>query len=136
MRVGRAKAAVSVGLLMAAGWLVSAQFTPGVRIQVPGPGFGEGPNLDPQMEAKRIKALNADRHKSMVSDTEKLVKLARQLDADIASNPTDDLTGEEVQKLQAIEKLAHDVKAKMAQSFGGGPDLRVPTIDTNMPRRP
>ena len=43
-------------------------------------------------ESKRMKALNADRHKSMVSDTDKLVKLARQLDAEIASNPTDDLT--------------------------------------------
>jgi hypothetical protein len=43
------------------------------------------------------------------------------------------LTPEEVQKLQAIEKLAHNVKTKMAQSFGGGPELRPPVIDTRGP---
>jgi hypothetical protein len=80
-----------------------------------------------------MRALNADRYKSMVSDTEKLVKLARQLDAEIASNPTDGLTPEEFQKLVAIEKLAHNVKTKMAQSFGGGPEFRSPIIDTRMP---
>jgi hypothetical protein len=57
------------------------------------------------------------------------VKLARQLDAEIASNPTDGLTPQEVQKLAAIEKLAHNVKTKMAQSFGGGPELKSPILD-------
>jgi len=80
-----------------------------------------------------MKALNTDRHKTMVSDTEKLVKLARQLDAEIASNPTDAFTPEEAQKLAAIEKLAHNVKTKMAQSFGGGPEFRSPIIDTRVP---
>jgi len=80
-----------------------------------------------------MRALNADRHKSMVSDTDKLVKLARQLDEEIASNSSDGLTPEEVQKLVAIEKLAHNVKTKMAQSFGGGPEFRMPLIDTRVP---
>ena len=81
-----------------------------------------------------MKALNTDRQRSMVSDTEKLVKLARQLDAEIASNSTDELTPEETQKLAAIEKLAHNVKTKMAQSFGGGPEFRSPLIDGRVPR--
>jgi hypothetical protein len=81
-------------------------------------------NSNPVLNAKRVKALNADRHKTVVSDTEKLVKLARQLDAEIASNPTDELTPEEMHKLETIEKLAHNVKAKMAESFGGGPEVR------------
>jgi len=89
--------------------------------------------MDPLSEAKRVKALNADRQKSVVSDTEKLVKLARQLDAEVASNPTDGVTPEEVQKLAAIEKLAHNVKTKMAQSFGGGPEFRSPIMDTRLP---
>jgi hypothetical protein len=123
-----------MGFLVAMGWLVSAQFTPGSRIPIPTqPGLGEGPNLDPLSEAKRMKALNADRHKTMVSDTEKLVKLARQLDAEIASNPTDALTPEEAQKVAAIEKLAHNVKTKMAQSFGAGPEFRPPLIDSRGP---
>ena len=129
---GRAIAALVV--FVAVGWLSRAQFTSNPRVLVPAqPGFGDGPNLDPLSEAKRMKALNADRHKQMVSDTEKLVKLARQLDAEIASNPTAGLTPEEVQKLQAIEKLARNVKIKMAQSFGGGPEFKPPIIDTRGP---
>jgi hypothetical protein len=71
-----------------------------------------------------MRALNADRQKSMVSDADKLLKLARQLDTEIASNPTEDLTPEELRKVTEIEKLARSVKAKMAQSFGGGPQLQ------------
>lgn len=77
--------------------------------------------------------MNADRQKSMVSDTDKLVKLARQLDAEIASNPTDELTPEELRKVAEIEKLAHNVKAKMAQSFGGGPEVRPSPISVGGP---
>src|SRR4051794_34189525 len=110
-RIGWGRAVAGLGFLVATGWPAPAQFTPGSRIPIPAPqGLGDGPNLDPLTEAKRMRALNADRHRSMVSDTEKLVKLARQLDAEIASNPTDGLTPEEAQKLQAIEKLAHNVK--------------------------
>jgi hypothetical protein len=65
--------------------------------------------------------MNVERHKSLVSDTDKLVKLARQLDTEIASNPSDELTPEQLHKVAEIEKLAHNVKAKMAQSFDGGP---------------
>jgi hypothetical protein len=83
-----------------------------------------------------MKALNTDRHRSMVSDTEKLVQLARQLDAEIASNPTDELTPRELQEIVAIEKLAHNVKVKMAQSFGAGPEFRSPIIDIGSPNAP
>jgi len=133
-RMGWGRRLAALVLVGTAAWGLRGQYTPNPRVQVPGhPGFGDGPNLDPLSEAKRMKALNADRHKSMVSDTEKLVKLARQLDAEIASNPTDALTPEETQKLQTIEKLAHNVKTKMAQSFGGGPEFKAPMIDTRGP---
>ena len=92
------------------------------------PGFSAGPEMDPAFAAKRLRALNADRQKSMVSDVDKLVKLARQLDTEVASNPSEELTPEEVRKLAQIEKLARSVKAKMAQSFGGGPQLQPPAI--------
>ena len=91
-------------------------------------GFGVGPDLDPMFAAKRMRALNADRQKSMISDANKLVKLARQLDTEIASNPTEELTPEEMRKLAEIEKLARSVKEKMAQSFGGGPQLQPPPL--------
>ena len=98
-------------------------------------GLGGTMETDPAFAEKRMQALNADRHKSMVSDADKLVKLARQLDAEIASNPTDQLTLEELHKLAEIEKLAHSVKAKMAQSFGGGPQFRQPSIPLTGPGR-
>jgi hypothetical protein len=91
-------------------------------------GFGAGPEVDPVFAAKRMRALNADRQKSMVTDADKLLKLARQLDTEIASNPTDELTPEEMRKLAEIEKLARSVKTKMAQSFGGGPSIAPPPI--------
>jgi hypothetical protein len=134
MRLRMGKAGAGIGILMAAGWLAFAQF--GSRPPFPNqPGFGDS-DVNPVMEAKRLKALNADRHKNIVSDTDKLVKLARELDAEIASNPTDRLTPEELQKVASIEKLAHSVKSKMAQSFGGGPEIKEPTIDSRGPYGP
>lgn len=113
------------------GLLCRAQFGQSGVIGVPGQagsrapaGFGAAPDADPVFAAKRMRALNADRQKSMVSDADKLLKLARQLDTEIASNPTEDLTPEELRKVSEIEKLARSVKAKMAQSFGGGPQLQ------------
>ena len=103
------------------GGAVLGQNLPGTRpLGGPGPGI----ETDPFGGEKRLRALNADRHKSLVSDTDKLLKLARQLDAEIASNPTDELTPEELHKIGEIEKLAHNVKTKMAQSFGSGPQFR------------
>jgi hypothetical protein len=124
---GFAVAALMAGLLSRAQFVQSGgvQGQTGTRSQN---GFGAGPEVDPVFAAKRLKALNADRQKSMVSDADKLLKLARQLDTEIASNPTDELTPEETRKLAEIEKLARSVKAKMAQSFGGGPSIAPPPI--------
>jgi hypothetical protein len=91
-------------------------------------------DTDPVFIAKRQQALNAERQKSMVSDADKLVKLARQLDAEVASNPTDQLTPAQLHKVAEIEKLAHNVKAKMAQSFTGGPQLQQTPASIGNPR--
>lgn len=91
-------------------------------------GFNDSGNADQQ---KRLRALNADRHKGMVSDAEKLLKLARQLNAEIAENKTEGLTGDELRKVEAIEKLARSVKQKMILSWGSGPDFSQP----NFPQR-
>jgi hypothetical protein len=125
--VGLAGAVFTASLL---GW---AQYSPpgggGVMVQnLPntrsqGGLGGMTDNTDPLFADKRLRALNAERQKSMVSDADKLVKLARQLDAEIASNSTDEMTPEEMRKVVEIQKLAHNVKEKMAQSFGGGPQI-------------
>ena len=90
--------------------------------------LGTSPPADPTWNEKRMRALNEDRHKSVVSDAEKLLKLARQLDAEVASNTTDELTPEEMRKVAEIEKLAKSVKSKMALSFGGGPQFQGPAF--------
>jgi hypothetical protein len=102
----------------------SAQYLPRQGGQLSRDQTGNDPLASPAWDAKRLKALNEDRHKSMVSDTQKLLKLARELDAEIASNPTGKLTSEELHKVAAIEKLAHSVKSKMAQTFTGGPSIQ------------
>jgi hypothetical protein len=93
------------------------------------------PELDTDMHfaEKRLRAMNADRQKTLVSDADKLVKLARQLDAEIASNPMGEMTPEEIRKAGDIEKLARSVKEKMAQSFTGGPQLRGPVLPIGGP---
>ena len=118
-------------VVFAAGLLGWAQFTPSgggtggqvsgelARQQTP---FVDGFTPDAAWNAKRLRALNADRQKSMVSDAEKLLKIARQLDAEVASNPRDGvMTPSELHKLAEIEKLARSIKSKMAMSFTGGP---------------
>lgn len=129
------------GVVLAAALFGWAQYTPsgnGPVIQNlpksgPQGGLGGMMETDPVFAEKRLRALNADRQKSMVSDADKLVKLARQLDAEIASNPTDDLTPEELHKVAEIEKLARNVKAKMVQSYGGGPQFRQSPIPMGGP---
>jgi len=140
MRVGRVWNSAMVGLaglVFTVGLLGWAQYSPSgggapvqnlpnTRSQGSFGGMMDSP--DSRFADKRLRALNAERQKSMVSDADKLVKLARQLDAEIASNETDEMTPEELRKLAEIEKLAHNVKAKMAQSFGTGPEFRQPLI--------
>jgi len=93
---------------------------PPVQVRHPD-GLGSG--MDSVFAAKRLRALNADRQKSMVSAAERLLSLAKQLDAEIASNPTGQLTPEEIHQAAEIEKLARAVKEKMTQSFIGAPQF-------------
>jgi len=98
--------------------------------------FGEGPVGDAAWQAKRLRALNADRQKSMISDAEKLLKLARQLDAEVATNPGDELTPSELHKVAEIEKLARSVKSKMSMSYASGPQLRGTRMPGDDPGEP
>jgi hypothetical protein len=81
-------------------------------------GFGDE---DAVFAARQIRALNADRQKSMVSDTEKLLRLAKELNEEIARGNGEALSAAQVRKLAEIEKLAHNVKQKMSFSIAGGP---------------
>ena len=90
------------------------------------PGMGD---VDPVIAARQIQSLNAERQKSMVSDTDKLVRLAKELNAEVEKSNPEQLTQVELRKLADIEKLARSVKQKMSVSFVGGPAYQEPTMN-------
>ena len=86
-------------------------------------GFDES---NPAMAARRMRALNVERQKSMVSDTDKLLKLAKELNGEIANSNPAMLTPVQLRKVADIEKLARNVKQKMSTSFISGPSYDEP----------
>jgi hypothetical protein len=91
-----------------------------------------GDDADPVMQAKRIKALNADRQKALVADTDKLVKLVAELNAEINGAPPSSLTDTQIKKLAEIEKLAHNIREKMSSSINV-PTQMSPTTTSLVP---
>src|SRR5581483_11545101 len=88
--------------------------------------FENMPDADPGMAERQMRALNVMRQKSMVSDTEKLLRLAQELNKDIEASNTTTLTPVELRKLADIEKLARNVKQKMSISYSGAPAFNEP----------
>jgi hypothetical protein len=80
---------------------------------------------DPTTEEKRLRQLNLARHKEIVSDTAKLLQLARELNDEIV-DPGSPLTETQMRKVAEIGKLARSVKEKMTFTVGGYPDLKSP----------
>lgn len=85
---------------------------------------------DPMFAERQLRALNVERQKSLVSDTDKLVKLAQELNTEIEGSNPSALTAGQLRKIGDIEKLAHNVKQKMSISYSGGP-----TFDDPVPRQ-
>jgi len=67
------------------------------------------------MQTRRIKALNIERQKALVSDTDDLLKLTKQLNEEVARDRSTSLTPEQVRMLAKIEKLAKSVREKMSE---------------------
>jgi hypothetical protein len=82
--------------------------------------------LDARMEARRIAQLNRIRQKDMVSDAEKLLRLARELNADANSGGAIMSSAERMHKAAEIEKLAKNVKDKMTYAIGAPQDVAGP----------
>jgi len=89
---------------------------------------GQPGDPDSIEQERRLRLLNADRQKSMVSDTNKLLKLASELNAEVSSSNRDSLTQEQLRKVGEIEKLAHRVKEKMSTSIGNTPVYQAPPL--------
>jgi hypothetical protein len=88
--------------------------------------FGDLSDAPPPENERLLRALNADRQKSLVSDTNKLLRLVNELNAEIARANTGSLTPAQLHRVAEIEKLAHNVKEKMSTSVLGNPAFRVP----------
>jgi len=75
-------------------------------------------DLDPAMLERRIRALNNERQKQIVADTDKLLKLARELNEEVAKANTGTWSPNELHKIADIEKLARNVRQRMTESVG------------------
>jgi hypothetical protein len=100
---------------------------------------GSGPPLDPmqspsrfpgragvgdsQMDAagqmRRMRLLNAARQKAMVSDADKLLALARELNGGMTAGGKSVAPADRMRMIAEIEKLAHSVKEKMSYVYSG-----------------
>lgn len=99
--------------------------------QMPTDPSGSG-EYDPIMMEHRMTALNNERQKELVSDTNKLLKLAKEVNDEIAASDTGGLTPQQLQKIAEIEKLARGVKDKMADGTGQmGPSISAPVMYPN-----
>jgi hypothetical protein len=73
-----------------------------------------------QTKKQNFSAANAERKKQIASDTEKLLKLAADLKAEVDKTSKDTLSLNVIRRADEIERLAHSVKEKMKLSVGGG----------------
>jgi phenylacetate-coenzyme A ligase PaaK-like adenylate-forming protein len=90
--------------------------TPHLQILDPSSNFG-----DVSMQERQVKMLNDQRQKAIVADTDKILQLARELNADaVSENPTFS-PAQRMQKAEEIEKLAKNVREKMTNAIGVPP---------------
>jgi hypothetical protein len=88
--------------------------------------FGDPPGDPSRGNARILRALNADRQKSLVSDTNKLLRLVNELNAEIARANGGFLTASQLRRVAEIEKLAHNVREKMSTSVRWTPAFQAP----------
>lgn len=101
------------------------------------PQMGIPPSIDSNanFRARRIRQLNIERQKELVSDTDDLLKLTAKLNAEVAKSQSSSLTPDQVRMLAKIEKLAKSVREKMSNPVTGSvfednfpPPMGRPTI--------
>ncbi|HEX6496481.1 MAG TPA: hypothetical protein VF018_13410 [Acidobacteriaceae bacterium] len=84
--------------------------------QPPSPITPDAGPTDGKLEHDQAKLRNIDRQKQIVADTQKLVDLANQLNADVQKSTKDTLSLDVIKKADEIEKLAKSVREKMKGS--------------------
>jgi hypothetical protein len=83
-------------------------------------------NYDPMMAERRLRALNIERQKQMVSDAAKLLKLAQELNTEVAAANSGAFTPDQLRKIGEIEKLARNVRERMTTAVGETPSVLPP----------
>jgi hypothetical protein len=108
---------------------------PGQRPSLPQPigqpvggGLEDVPIGNSVEDERLLRALNADRQKSMVSDASKLLRLVNDLNAEIVRSKPDLLNPAQLRKVGEIEKLAHSVKDKMSTPVQHSASFQQPTV--------
>ncbi|MGA9584783.1 MAG: hypothetical protein WBQ95_05610 [Terracidiphilus sp.] len=66
-----------------------------------------------QSDADRIEAVNAERKKQITADSDKLLKMAADLKDELDKTDKDTLSVSTIHRIDAIEKLARDMKDKL-----------------------
>lgn len=91
----------------------------------PDPGPGRGWTASGQLAIpvaqngqQKFDAANAERRKQIADDSERLLKLATDLKAEVDKTTKDTLSLSVIRKADEIEKLAHSVKDKMKLTAG------------------
>ncbi len=79
----------------------------------PHPAVSSGGDMDRVTTVRQRIAVNIERQKQIVADSDKLLKLARELNDEVAAAGSRSLTAEQLEKLNEIERLARSVKERM-----------------------
>ena len=69
-------------------------------------------SIDPAV-AQQAKLLRIQRQKQLLSDSDKLLKLATDLKQQIDNTPAETLPADSVKKAAEIEKLAHSLRQRL-----------------------
>ena len=110
---------------VAQGWVAAAQQPGSIRMgEALQAQSGDIGTMDVRLAARQLQMLNVQRQKTMISDADKLLKLATELKAEIASSDSVSLSAEQLHKISEIEKLARTVKQKMTFTPGAGLPLQ------------
>ncbi|MGH9589502.1 MAG: hypothetical protein ACRD25_03870, partial [Terracidiphilus sp.] len=126
---GRLKLAAFLGFALFALSTVNAQMPTtqmptsqnGGRMGQQVPQMGIPPAVGPNatFQERRIRQLNVERQKEMVSDANDLLKLTARLNAEVAKNRAASLTPDQVRMVARIEKLAKSIREKMSNPVQG-----------------
>lgn len=76
-----------------------------------------GPGIDTILRQKRLRQMKEVQHKTVVSDTERLLKLVTALNTEITQTKPAVLSNEQLREVAEIEKLAHKVRDMMRFSI-------------------